>query len=126
MLAAREESPMAVAMREGDLEEEIEGAGGGGGLLSETIKKVDRAFKSRLTQLSGPGDDLGYQYFVEKVYAHVVCSVHVIIHVHVVLHPADEGQKPETAVQDLHFLSFGTAHLIFDVLYVQHYIHVRV
>ena len=28
-----------------------------------------------------------------------------------VLHPADEGQKPETAVQGLH-LSFGTVHLI--------------
>ena len=29
------------------------------------------------------------------------------------LHPTDEGQKPETAVQGLHLLSFRTAHLIF-------------
>ena len=38
----------------------------------------------------------------------------------IVLHPADEGQKPETAVQGLHLLSFGTVHLSFHV-----YIHVR-
>ena len=31
------------------------------------------------------------------------------------LHPADEGQKPETAVQGLHLLSFSTVHLIFHV-----------
>ena len=31
------------------------------------------------------------------------------------LNPADEGQKPETAVQGWHLLSFGTAHLIFHV-----------
>ena len=29
----------------------------------------------------------------------------------IVLHPADEGQKLETAVQGLHLLSFGTAHM---------------
>ena len=31
------------------------------------------------------------------------------------LHPADEGQKPVTAVQGLHLLSFGTAYMIFYV-----------
>ena len=29
------------------------------------------------------------------------------------LYPADEGQKPETAVQGLHLLSFGISNLIF-------------
>ena len=36
----------------------------------------------------------------------------------IMLHPADEGQKPETAVQGLHLLSFGTANLIFIRTYM--------
>ena len=35
----------------------------------------------------------------------------------IVLHPADEGQKPKTAIQGLHLLSFGTVHLIFSCTY---------
>ena len=35
----------------------------------------------------------------------------------IVLHPAaDEAQKPKTAVQHLHLLSFSTAQVIFHVL----------
>lgn len=43
----------------------------GTGLLAETMRKVDRSFRARL--LAGSSDDLGYQYFVEKVsvYIHV-------------------------------------------------------
>ena len=37
----------------------------GTGLLAETMRKVDRSFRSRL--VAGPSEDLGYQYFVEKV-----------------------------------------------------------
>ena len=37
----------------------------GTGLLAETMRKVDRSFRAKL--LAGSAEDLGYQYFVEKV-----------------------------------------------------------
>ena len=43
----------------------------------------------------------------------------------IVLHPADGGQKPETIVQGLYLLSFGTAHLIFHV-HVRRYMYMYI
>lgn len=45
----------------------------GEGLLADTIRCVDRTFQTRLDTLAGSRDDLGYQYFSEKVrmYVHV-------------------------------------------------------
>ena len=61
MLSARDSPPVGGASaREGD-GEGVEGTG----LLAETMRKVDRSFRARL--VAGPSDDLGYQYFVEKV-----------------------------------------------------------
>ena len=37
----------------------------GTGLLAETMRKVDRSFRAKL--VAGSCEDLGYQYFVEKV-----------------------------------------------------------
>ena len=45
----------------GDSGECVEGTG----LLAETMRKVDRSFRARL--VAGATEDLGYQYFVEKV-----------------------------------------------------------
>lgn len=47
----------------------------GSGLFAETRRKVERSFRSRLTQLSSPAEDLGYQYFVEKVLSLLMCVV---------------------------------------------------
>lgn len=43
----------------------------GTGLLAETMRKVDRSFRAKL--LAGSAEDLGYQYFVEKV-RETVCA----------------------------------------------------
>lgn len=64
MLSGADTSPVAAGAREGTEEGEgndVEGTG----LLAETMRKVDRSFRARL--VAGPSDDLGYQYFVEKV-----------------------------------------------------------
>ena len=42
------------------------------------------------------------------------------------LYPADEGQKPETVVQGLHLLSFGTEHLLFSFICICTYMYVHV
>ena len=47
-----------------EIAEALEGVEGSG-LLAETMRKVDRSFRARL--VAGSSDDLGYQYFVEKV-----------------------------------------------------------
>lgn len=63
MLSGTDTSPGAGAREgagEGD-SNEVEGTG----LLAETMRKVDRSVRARL--VAGPSDDLGYQYFVEKV-----------------------------------------------------------
>ena len=39
----------------------------GTGLLADTIRKVDASFMARVNQITGPTDDMGYKYFVEKV-----------------------------------------------------------
>ena len=40
----------------------------GNGLLADTIRKVNRSFHARLNQMAGGGsEDMGYQYFMEKV-----------------------------------------------------------
>lgn len=63
MLSGSDSSPVTGA-REGTGERDsndVEGTG----LLAEMMRKVDRSFRARL--VAGPSDDLGYQYFVEKV-----------------------------------------------------------
>lgn len=59
MLSAN--SPVAGGCMTTEVEDSIEGTG----LLAETMRKVDRSFRAKL--VGGPSDDLGYQYFVEKV-----------------------------------------------------------
>ena len=62
--------PSLVRGEEGEGDGEGEGeVVEGSGLFAETRRKVERSFRSRLTQLSSPAEDLGYQYFVEKVFA---------------------------------------------------------
>lgn len=39
----------------------------GSGLLADTIRKVNTSFMARVNQITGPSDDMGYKYFVEKV-----------------------------------------------------------
>lgn len=39
----------------------------GTGLLADTIRKVNTSFLARVNQITGPSDDMGYKYFVEKV-----------------------------------------------------------
>ena len=69
MLSATDTLPVGgVSRREGgEGEGEVEGVEGTG-LLADTIKKVDRSFRARL--VAGSSEDLGYQYFVEKVGVH--------------------------------------------------------
>ena len=67
-------SPVGVA---GGVATETEDGVEGTGLLAETMRKVDRSFRARL--VGGANDDLGYQYFVEKVCVCVcVCVCDVI------------------------------------------------
>lgn len=50
----------------------------GNGLLADTLRKVDRSFHARLNQMAGGGsEDMGYQYFMEKVCV-CVCVLHII------------------------------------------------
>ena len=72
-LARREEEG------EGGVGEDGEAVIEGSGLLAETMTKVDRSFRSRLMQLSSSAEDLGYQYFVEKVWSSVLCAIRVIM-----------------------------------------------
>lgn len=44
----------------------------GSGLLADTIRKVDRSFRTRVNQIAGASEDMGYQYFTEKV---TLCSM---------------------------------------------------
>lgn len=70
MLSASDSSPVGgMGAKEGGEGEgdDVEGTG----LLAETMRKVDRSFRARL--VAGPSDDLGYQYFVEKVHLHNFC-----------------------------------------------------
>ena len=39
----------------------------GSGLLADTIRKVDKSFRARVNHMAGGTDDMGYQYFMEKV-----------------------------------------------------------
>ena len=64
----------AAGVRGGDfapgiLEEETPEFAEGSGLLADTIRKVDRTFRVRLNQMAGGSEDMGYQYFTEKVLA---------------------------------------------------------
>ena len=52
---------LAMGREGGEGGEGVEGTG----LLAETMRKVDRSFRAKL--LAGSAEDLGYQYFVEKV-----------------------------------------------------------
>ena len=50
------------------------------------------------------------------VHIHLYLTYHMYMYVesnHDLLHPVDEGQKPKTAVQGLHLLSFGILHVFF-------------
>ena len=51
---------------------------GSGGLLADTIRKVDRSFRARVNQMSGGSEDMGYQYFTEKV-RHFTCSPYCLL-----------------------------------------------
>ena len=64
MLSATDTLPVGGANRREGGEGEEEGVEGTG-LLADTMKKVDRSFRARL--VAGSSEDLGYQYFVEKV-----------------------------------------------------------
>ncbi|CAI8032310.1 Protein kinase C-binding protein 1 [Geodia barretti] len=52
---------LAMGREGGEGGEGVEGTG----LLAETMRKVDRSFRAKL--LAGSAEDLGYQYFVEKL-----------------------------------------------------------
>ena len=56
-----------VAIAPGIIEEESQEFLEGSGLLADTIRKVDRSFRARLNQMAGGAEDMGYQYFTEKV-----------------------------------------------------------
>ena len=47
--------------------EEINDFAEGTGLLADTIRIVNSSFLARVNQMTGPSDDMGYKYFVEKV-----------------------------------------------------------
>ena len=53
--------------RGGLVEEETPEFAEGSGLLAETVQKVDRSFRARINQMAGSSEDMGYQYFSEKV-----------------------------------------------------------
>ena len=63
-MTAREGVAMA---RYGLVEEETPEFAEGSGLLAETVQKVDRSFRARINQMAGSSEDMGYQYFSEKV-----------------------------------------------------------
>lgn len=48
--------------------EEMSDFAEGTGLLADTIRKVNASFMARVNQITGPSDDMGYKYFVEKVF----------------------------------------------------------
>ena len=54
--------------RGGLVEEESPEFAEGSGLLAETVRKVDRSFRARINQMAGGSEDMGYQYFSEKVH----------------------------------------------------------
>ena len=58
--------------RGGLVEEESPEFAEGTGLLAETVRKVDRSFRARLNQMAGGSEDMGYQYFSEKVHLYVL------------------------------------------------------
>ena len=39
----------------------------GSGLFADTVRKVNQSFRARVNHLTGNNDDMGYQYFTEKV-----------------------------------------------------------
>ena len=75
MLSATDTLPAGGVNRREGGEGEEEGVDGTG-LLADTMKKVDRSFRARL--VAGSSEDLGYQYFVEKVseQCHMTLCVH--------------------------------------------------
>ena len=64
----------------GGLPMETEDFQEGSGLLADTIRKVNRSFHARLNQMAGGvSEDMGYQYFMEKVsHLHDVLVLHVL------------------------------------------------
>ncbi len=60
-------------------EEEDSSFSEGSGLLAETIRKVDRSFRARLSQMAGGTEDMGYQYFSEKVRTPLLTG-HIVSH----------------------------------------------
>lgn len=56
--------------------EEINDFAEGTGLLADTIRIVNSSFLARVNQMTGPSDDMGYKYFVEKVSRLINLSIH--------------------------------------------------
>ncbi len=44
----------------------------GSGLFADTVRKVNQSFRARVNHLTGNSEDMGYQYFTEKVNIHAV------------------------------------------------------
>ena len=55
------------AQRMGAVANEMDIFQEGTGLLADTIRKVNSSFHARLNQMAGGSEDMGYQYFMEKV-----------------------------------------------------------
>ena len=62
--------------RGGLVEEESPEFAEGSGLLAETVRKVDRSFRARINQMAGGSEDMGYQYFSEKVHTCMWLAAH--------------------------------------------------
>ena len=59
------------AQKMGAVANEIDIFQEGTGLLADTLRKVNSSFHARLNQMSGGSEDMGYQYFMEKVRVHL-------------------------------------------------------
>lgn len=44
----------------------------GSGLFADTVRKVNQSFRARVNHLTGNSDDMGYQYFTEKVSIYIL------------------------------------------------------
>ena len=51
------------------------------GLLGDTMRVVDQSLHSRLDAMVGPTDDMGFQYFTEKV-QHPLCLCYTLVPYH--------------------------------------------
>ena len=57
----------------------------GSGLFADTVRKVNQSFRARVNHLTGNSDDMGYQYFTEKVSTSTSLStrIHFCVHCNV-------------------------------------------